>query len=382
MASVTLRFVGATLLLGLLSACGGDEPVDDTDTEVKANDADGVSVVKPKDDGQPPKVATITGRSTDRVEVKYFSKDVLDLKSGDIVSVKMRRGSMRGTVSAVRPKMLTVMAAGSGILSRLTPGEVMGVKLLFREDPNATSVSGDIPLNEDEQWLDRFADRDILGKPALELWTGRYEKNVALVAKKSFKLDGLIYVKRRGTRVYFVPDDLLLEVKPRDQIKIVGLAKGYQKRADGSIKGLGEVFLLLVRRGRRVRAFQTKQRLRVADFTKGSVSRYMQREPVTLVVQHEGSAKYLKIDRVKARVVATYKKHLKATPTREQIRKMRARTNEGLRKAEQQVRSMYEAVGLKEESDLDKAIVITFRVPSDVGGQFELVPYTCEIGLD
>lgn len=382
MASVTLRFVGATLLLGLLSACGGDEPVENTDTEVKANDANGVSVVKPKEENGPVKVATITGHSTDRVETKYFPKNVLDLKSGDLVSVKMKRGSMRGTVSGVRPKMLTVMAAGSAILTRLTPGDVIAVKLLFREDPNETSVTGDMPLTEDEQWLDRFADRDILGKSATELWTGRFEKNVALVAKKSFKLDGLIYVKRRGSRVYFVPDDRLLEVKPRDQIKIVGFAQGFQKPGDGSIKALGEVYLYLVRRGRRVRTFQTKQRLGVADFTKGSVSRYMQREPVTLVVQHEGSSRYLKIDRVKARVVTTYQKHLEATPTRAQIRKMRARTNGGLRKAEQQVRSMYEAVGLKEEADLDKAIVIGFRVPSDVGGQFELVPYSREIGLD
>jgi len=294
----------------------------------------------------------------------------------------MKRGSMRGTVSGVRPKMLVMTAAGSAILTRLTPGEVLSVKLLYREDPNETSVSGDMPLTEEEQWLDRFADRDILGKSARDLWTGRFEKNVALVAKKTFKLDGLVYVKRRGTRVYFVPDDLLLEVKPRDQIKIVGLAKGFQKRADGTIKELGEVFLYLVRRGRRVRTFQTKQRLGVGDFTKGSVSRYLQREPVTLVVQHENSQKYLKIDRVKARVVSTYKKHLDATPTRRQISKMRARTSDGLAKAEQQVRSMYEAVGLKDESDLDRAIVIAFRVPTDVDGQFELVLYSREIGLD
>ena len=87
-------------------------------------------------------------------------------------------------------------------------------------------------------------------------------------------------------------------------------------------------------------------------------------------------------NRVKARVVSAYKKHLEETPNRAAIRKMRARATKGLRKAEQQVRHMYEAVDLKSEEDLDYAIVIGFRVPMGVDGMLELVPYSKEIGLD
>jgi hypothetical protein len=379
-----MRTLGV-FLLGLAVGCGGSPPPDDTgDGDEVVTDGDGVTVATTDGEDGPPKPVTITGKSSAEVEVLRFPDETLELHPGDEIQVRLRKtgSTIRGKLSSIRARQLTMIAVGTGILQRFKPGQVESVLFVSREDPNETSVDGDVPLNEDERWLVRFADRDIIGKSARELWTGRFKKNVRLFVATDFKLDGLVFVKRRGSRVYFVPDDMVLDVKPGDQIKLAGTAQGWESKGAEAPKDLGAVYLYLIRRGNRVKHLYTKQRLNPSDITPESLAGYMDKEQVTLTVNRAGSTKFIRIARVKGANAKRYQDYLKKTPDRATINKLRARGDKKLKKEEKRVRRMYEAMGLKDESDLDYAIVVTFRLPQNTEGRLELVTYSKEIGLD
>ena len=153
------RWLIAGSLVTALAACGSDpQPVSGPDDEGRI-EAEG------KGKGQEPATPKEEPRTNDVIKLDTFSEDVLALETNDIVMVRMTKsgGTMKGTIVSVRPRILTVTARGSSITSRFKPEEITDVKLLYRDDPTEVTFSGDAPLNDEETWLDRYADRAILG---------------------------------------------------------------------------------------------------------------------------------------------------------------------------------------------------------------------------
>ncbi|RMG15460.1 MAG: hypothetical protein D6731_08335 [Planctomycetota bacterium] len=372
----------ARALLGAVAAslvaCGGEPepaPPEAEPTLVGAEAAPSASEA-PGTERRGPASVVIRARS--------FPKDVLALKAKDLVDVSLsgERGTVRGEVISVRPRELMLAIEGQGgAVTRFEPRDVEAVELLFRDDPREYTVGGDAPLNEDETWLDRFADREILGKDPRTLWKGRFARNVPLLVVRPFKLNALSFVKRRGRKVFFLPSRTPAVFRVHDQVKLVGISLGTQRAPGGKDLNLGEVYLYLVRRGQSVFSVYSRERLQGRNFHPKSVERFLEREPVTLAVTRPGASTYLKIVRVRASVARQYSRYLEKTPDRPAIRRLRARRSPELAKAEQQVRAVYKAVDLTREEDLDRPVVIEVRVPT-VDAGIHLLPFRKELGLD
>jgi hypothetical protein len=374
-----LRAGALAICTALLAGCGGDpEPAAEPESEPERPGVTAADEEPAAEEPPPAETPSVV------IKLDTFPKDVMDLQVKDLVEVQMTEGrpSVRGTVRGVRPRQLSVALQGSGITTQLKPEDVAGVKLLYREDPSALTVTADAPLNEQETWLERFADREILGKNPVKLWRGRFARNVPLKVSRAFDLGQLTFVKRSGSKKYFLPDSRDAHLRPGDSVKLVGTSLGTESvPASGKDRTLGEVYLYLVRRKNTAFAVYSFDRLQAKNLDPKSVERFLENEPVTLAVSRPGSMTHLKVVRVRASVARKYSRYLEQTPDRPAVRRLRAQRDPGLAKAEKQVRAVYKAVDLTKESDLDKPVVVAVRVPTSEAG-IHLLPFKKELGLD
>jgi len=384
-------------LLAMLLGCalgagcgGGPEPVSDPEDRVITEPADAPEPAEAdlpqEEDPEQPRTITIRDKrprpATDvSIRMTSFGEDVMKLRIGDLIDVALRNGgTTRGTVRSVRPRELSLSSRSSTIMTRLTPEEVEGVQLLFREEPRI-AVTGDGPRDQRESWVPRWEDLEILGKDPTTLWSGRFAVNIPLIARRGFRIETCSYVKRSGMKAHFVADQGQTEVKTYDQIKLMGISHGAEQRGNQELC-VGDLYLYLVRRGQTVRELYSLSKLHPSDFDPATLKRFLAQERTTMLVSNPGDTKYLKVSRVTARTAKIYSRHLERTPDRSELRKLRAKGDAGLAAAEKQVRSVYKALGLDREADLDKPLLVEVRVPSTAGGGIGLVTFEKEIGLD
>lgn len=382
------------VVTAVLAGCGTDpDPAPDPKTDVEHPDGAGDD---DDDDPKPeekPKTPTIGGDGVGSVKMsgsRTFAKEVKEFKPNDVVEIELRRGGVtRGTISTLRRRVIVISSARPGdsrdseILTRLTPKQVTRIKLLFRpSDDVAVRIGG--PLNPLETWLERFADAEVLGKDPTKLWDARFRQAVPLVVRRSFKIKTLSFKERSGGRAHFSRTTRPTQLQQLDQIKVAGITLGYPpKSRNGKETCLGEVYLYLVRRGRTVWTIHSLERLHPGDLTRASVGRFLKLETVTLTLSRPGQARPFKIRRIRASHARIYRRHLERTPDRPEVRRLRARADAAkLADAEKRVKAMYGAMGLKDPKDLDKALVIDFRLPAAHEGGIHLLPYKREIGLD
>lgn len=360
--------------------CGGDpEPLPNPDGEV---------VAPPADDGSTPKGDEKDDAKVDAerpkdlvIKMEVFPEAVMALKPDDLVELTLERGAIKARVTSVKARLLTVTTHGTAITSRFRPEEIQAVRLLYREDPSEVTFTADAPLNEDETWLERFADRSILGEDPGSLWQERFAKNTPLTVTRGFRIRVLTFLKRRGPKSYFLPEDKPEVIKKHDQIKLIGMSNGLERNPEGKDEELGEVLLYLLRRGQDVQLVCSRDRLDPKRIKVSALKRFLRSEPVVLAVARPGSTKHLKIARVPGSTARKYRQVMQKTPDRPEIRRLRAARSDELKKAEQQVLSIYRAVELEEESEQEEPIVVKLRVPSTEGGIY-LAPFEKELGLD
>ena len=379
------RWLIAGGLVTALAACSGDQDpvpgVEDGDLIEPNGEDEGE-----RGDGAEVEPASTREEPRDRIikkKLDTFSDEVLGLQAGDIVLVRMAKtgGIMKASLVSVRPRVLTVTAQDNSITSRFKPEEVAEVKLLYRDDPDEVTFSSDAPLNDEETWLDRYADRSVLGHDPAELWKNRFARNVALTVKRSFKISALAFLKRRGRSSFFVREETKEIIRQHDQLKLVGLSNGLGRNPQqGGDEELGEVYLYLVRHEQKVRLVCSLRRIGAKYFDTAAVKRFLRSELVVLAVRRPGSSKHLKIVRVPGATARKYRRALESTPGRAELLRLRAQRSVDLEKAEQAVRAIYQMVDLEEEH-LEYAILVELRVPSADKG-LRLVPYSKELGLD
>lgn len=310
-----------------------------------------------------------------RVSRATFSPEVMELKEGDLVAVDLVTGSTRGKVVGIKPRELALASEGTSIVTRLTPEEVREVRVLYRA-PAAMAFTvvvstQDDPRNDEEAWLDRYADLAVLGGAApAELWSQRFARNVPLVVARPFTMPGLTFAAREKDRRYFVADAQPTPLQPEDQVKLVAISRGHRQVAGGEDVSLGEVYLYLVQRERRVTPLYSTGLMVPSNLDPASVRRFLEEEPVTLALARPGPpVDYRKVQRVPARVVRSYHDHLARIPARVEVRRLRARDSRDpeLKKIEQRIEQLYRAVGFKEPQDLEHPLLFEFRLPTGEG---------------
>lgn len=319
------------------------------------------------------------------ITARSFPQALLDkIKLDDLVEVELVRGGgrTRGLVKILRPGEIAVALEGTQIVTRLRPEDVKDVKLLFREDERLDIAGYDEPRNAAEGWLDTFAPRPIVeGQPA-DLWSGRFEANVALPVVRSLTLTTYSFTGRKGPLSCFAASSHRTTLREGDLVKLVGTVDAVEQRPGAVDRLLGEVQLYLLKRGGQVQALFSPDLLHASDLDRAAVQRFLEQEPVTFAAYKEGQdRRYVRIVRVPAKTARTYMLHLERTPERSALRTWRAQNNAGVATAEKTVRALYKAVGLTTDTDLEVPVVFELRTTSATGG-LRLLRFRKELGID
>lgn len=324
--------------------------------------------------------------ATVRITGKTFGSDVRRFRKGDLIEVQLARSRyLRGWVEKLTSTQLSMEQEprprkGRKRL-RLKPSQVRELTLLYRPvrptKPDATRG----PLSAEESWLEEHAPDAIIGKHALVLWNTRFLHNVPLVVDRPLTLNGLTVIQRKGSRTYFGPGSLPQALYAGDEVKIIGATPGYQRAPRGVPEpSLGRVYLYLVKRADTIWPVFSLDRLHPSDLDPESVKRYLEHEPMTLVVGRPGEAP-LMVGRRKANVLRDYRKRLDAIPEPQAMRRLRAKQDANLAKFETEIRKAYRLFDL-EEPALEHRIVVRFEVPAAIEGNLRMLRYEREIGLD
>ena len=386
------------LLVALLGAacltsagCGGPAPAPEPAPSPRAQDSPEPSGAS--DEPSAPAAPTPTGSTqstkspTITLTSRRFGGEIRRFELGDVIEVLRTDGRYaRGRVEKLSPHEL-VLSDDSGRSeerTRLRPSQVTKLELLYRPVPVTPKTTGAAaPINPEETWLERFAPDQILGHEPHVLWNSRFLHNVPLIVERTFSLTGLGFVERSRARTYFRRGGVPQSLYRGDEIKLVGHTLGYHTARRGEQEPcLGWVYLYLVKRASTVWPLYSLDRIHPGDLSEESVKRFLSHEPVTLVVRRPGQIHPHKVYRFKAERVRIYRKHLEATPEPAAIRRMRARRHDQLQHAEERVRNLYKAFGLREDSDLHRRLEIAFYLPAAVEGGLHLLRYRRVIGLD
>lgn len=316
------------------------------------------------------------------ISARTFPDDVLDrVKLDDLVEVHLVRGNgrARGHVKILRPTEIGLLTDGA--LTRLKPDQVKDVKVLFRED-EGLAVGAAEPRNEQESWLAAFAARAVLEGRAPDLWERRFEPNIALPVVRPFTLTTYTFTGAKGGAPSFVPSEHRTTLREGDLLKLAGVVDGVEQRPGVPDRLLGEIQLYLLKRGGQVQALYSPDRLHPSNLERAAVMRFLEREPVTLAAYRPGrDRRYVRIVRVPAKTARTYMLHLERTPERSALRAWRAQGNPGVAAAEKAVKSLFKAVGLTAEGDLDTPVVFELHTTSATGG-LRLLAFGKELGMD
>lgn len=394
-----------TLLLLLLSLCGlsacasDPPPADPAPTPAPA--ASPAPAAKPvprkgakpakrpaKPAKRPAKSAKRAKRPTATVRISggTFGSDVRRFRKGDLVEVQLARSRyLRGWLEKLTSSLLSMEQEPRPRKGRrrirLKPSQVRELTLLYRpvRPKKADATRG--PLSAEESWLEEHAPDAIIGKHALVLWNTRFLHNVPLVVKRPLTLNGLSIRERKHSRTYFGAGSLPQSLYAGDEVKVIGATAGYQQSPRGVPEpSLGRVYLYLVKRADTIWPVFSLDRLHPSDLDRESVKRYLKHEPVTLVVRRPAEAPLLVIRR-KASELRSYRKQLEAIPEPEAMRRLRAKGDPGLAKAEAAIRKVYESFEL-EEPALEYRISVRFELPAAIEGNLRMLRYEREIGLD
>lgn len=318
---------------------------------------------------------------------RRFGAEIRRFELGDVIEVLRADGRYeRGRVEKLSPHEL-VLSDDNGRSedrTRLRPSQVTKLELLYRPVPTAPKTPGEgAPISSEETWLEHFAPDQILGQEPHVLWNSRFLHNVPLIVERTFSLTALSFVERSQARTYFRRGGVPQSLYRGDEVKLVGSTLGYHRARRGEQEPcLGWVYLYLVKRSWTVWPLYSLDRIHPGDLSAESVKRYLSHEPVTLVVRRPSQIHPHKVYRFKAERVRIYRKHLEATPEPAAIRRMRARRHDQLQHAEERVRNLYKAFGLRDEDDLHRRLEVSFYLPAAVEGGLHLLRYRRVIGLD
>lgn len=389
---ITSRLAPVTGLLLALAGVGCQEPVpppavEPTVTpEPQAEPAPAAPAepapVEPAAEPAPAPAAEDEPAASIVVNARTFSDDLLGrVQLDDLVEVHLVRGDgrARGHVKILRPTEIGLLSEGA--LTRLKPDQVKDVKVLFREERLTVSAANQ-PRNEQESWLDHHAGRVVLEGSAADMWGRRFEPNVVLPVVRPFTLTTYSFTGVKGGAATFAASEHRTTLREGDLLKLAGVVEGVEQRPGLSDRLLGEIQLYLLKRGGQVQAVYSPDRLHPSNLERAAVMRFLEREPVTLAAYRPGrDREYVRIVRVPAKTARTYMLHLERTPERTALRAWRAQNNPGVAGAEKAVRSLYKAVGLTQESDLEGPVVFELHTTSATGG-LRLLPFTKELGMD
>ena len=344
---------------------------------------------KPKPKASPSKKGPAKRRgptATVRISGGTFGSDVRRFRKGDLVEVQLARSRyLRGWLETLTSSQLSMEQEPRPRKGRrrirLKPSQVRELTLLYRPVGPAKPDATRTPLSAEESWLEEHAPDAIIGKHALVLWNTRFLHNVPLVVKRPLTLNGLTIELRKISRTYFGAGSLPQALYAGDEVKVIGATPGYQRSPRGVPEpNLGRVYLYLVKRADTIWPVFSLDRLHPSDLDPASVKRYLDHEPMTLVVGRPGEAP-LMISRRKASQLRSYRKRLDAIPEPQAMRRLRAKQDPSLAKTEAEIRKVYQLFEL-EEPALEHRILVRFEVPSALEGNLRMLRYEREIGLD
>ncbi|MBL4850020.1 MAG: hypothetical protein JKY65_31210 [Planctomycetes bacterium] len=393
---MTLRTLLALFLCAALAACASDTPEPapapaptptHTTTQPKASPAP--ARPKRRRPARPkPKSTTRAKRPTATVRITggTFGSDVRRFRKGDLVEVQLARNRyLRGWLEKLTRGLLTMQQeprprSGRKRI-RLKPGQVRELTLLYRPVLPARKDPTRGPPTAEESWLEQHAPDMIVGKHPLVLWNTRFLHNVPLLVRRPLTINGLRIVDRKHRRTYFGTGSLPQSLYAGDEVKVLGATPGYQHAPRGVPEpSLGRVYLYLVKRADTIWPVSSLDRLHPSDLNPESVNRYLKHEPVTLVVRRPGEPPIL-IARRKASELRAYRKRLDAIPEPQAMRRLRARNDASVAKAEAEIRKIYALFEL-EEVALEHRISVRFELPAAIEGNLRMLRYEREIGLD
>lgn len=361
-----------------LCACAGDpEPKpEERRPAVAARPAPAPEPAQPAQPAQPPpqpKILVIT--------TKPFPEEVLAVLPGDLVAVELANGGRaQGWVNTVRARELAITAEGTRIITRLTPEAVTSVKVVYR--PPRLITPGEGAGRGRELWLEHNYVRQVIEGIPPETWSGLLGRNVPLLVARQFSVSGWDHIEEQGDRHQFAAVETPTTFQAGDELKLAALVRGIEKTKTRETQ-LGDVFVLLHRRGERVSVVYTTDAIHPSDLDRASLVRYLSEEPVTVIVYRPASpVSYVKIARLPRSSARAYMQRVELIPERAVFRQLRAARDPALERHEGQVKAIHDALGLKPDDSLRNApLVMEMRVPTLHGSLF-LLPFRKEFGLD
>jgi hypothetical protein len=394
-----LILLASLVLLG----CASDPPPEDTPAPTATPAPKPTPKARPKAGQKPPQITSRKPSkakpskakpskrrrrptATVRITGGTFGSDVRRFRKGDLVEVQLARSRfLRGWVEKLTNSQLSMEQEPrprKGRRSiRLKPSQVRELTLLYRPVRPTKKDATRGPLSAEESWLEQHAPDAIIGKHALVLWNTRFLHNVPLVVKRPLTLNGLTVVLRKNSRTYFGPGSLPQALYAGDEVKVIGATPGYQRAPRGVPEpNLGRVYFYLVKRADTIWPVFSLDRLHPTDLDPESVKRYLQHEPMTLVVGRPGEPPVL-VARRKASQLRGYRKRLDAIPEPQAMRRLRAKQDAKLSQIEGEIRKVYRLFEL-EEPALEHRVVVRFGVPAAIEGNLRMLRYEREIGLD
>ena len=326
--------------------------------------------------------------ATVRISGGSFGSEVRRFRKGDLIEIEMSRGRyLRGSIETLDGGQLIIKQepkprSGASRV-RLRPGHVREIALLYRpvqvEGSSGAAARG--PLTPEQSWLEEHAPDEVLGKLPHVLWNTRFLHNVPLVVARPLTLNGLELIARQNARSYFSAGSLPQALYAGDEVKLIGAYVGHQRAPRGVPEpSLGRVYGYLVRRADTIWPVFSLDRLHPSDLQDESVARYLEHEPMTLIVSRPGEPP-LSVVRKKASELRGYRQRLDAIPEPQAMRRLRAKDDPSLTEIETEIRAVYALFGL-EGPDLEHRISVQFELPAAIEGNLRLLRYEREVGLD
>lgn len=315
------------------------------------------------------------------VTAKPFPEEVMSILPGDLVDVVLANGGRAtGWVNTIRPRELAITSEGTRIITRLTPETVTSVKVTYR--PPRLISSGDGAARGPEAWLEPNYVRMVLEGMPQETWNGLLGRNVALKVVRQAALTGWDHLEAARDRHLFAAVETPTTLLPGDEVKLAAVVRGVERLRTGE-RLLGDVWVLLHRRGERCTLIFSTDPLHPSDLEREGLVRWLAEEPVTLVAYRPAPpVVYAKISRLTRKAALSYLQFVELIPERPVVRQMRAARDPGLEKIEAQVKKLHDALGLAPDDQLRNApLVVELRMPTLQGGLF-LLPFRKEVGLD
>lgn len=315
------------------------------------------------------------------ITTKPFPEEVLSILPGDLVAVELANGGRaQGWVNTIRSRELAITAEGTRIITRLTPEAVTSVKVVYR--PPRLITPGDGAGRGREAWLETNYVRQVVEGIPPETWVGLLGRNIPLVVSRQFTISGWDHVEIQGDRHLFASVETPTTFQPGDELKLAAVVRGVEKLKTREVQ-LGDVYLLLHKRGERVSLVCSTDPLHPSDLDRASLVKFLAEEPVTLTVYRPAApVTYVKIARLGRNAARAYMQRVELIPERAVFRQLRAARDPSLEKHEGQVKAIHDALGLKPDDSLRNApLVMEMRVPTLHGSLF-LLPFRKEFGLD